>query len=337
VAEVTDPGNTPIPAPVEPKKDLPFSKYWPLLAGVLAGLALRLLFQGKPGQSWAPMMASFIYLAPILVGAVTVYVAEKTKRRSWGYYIWTAFLANVFFVLGTLLVMIEGLICAVVIIPVFAAFGSLGGLAMGAVCRITKWPKHTIYALWGLPLVLGALETHLPVAERTRAVERTRLIAAAPERIWNEVHAARGIRPEEIERAWFFRIGVPLPRAGISRVENGERIRTLTLGKEVHFDQVVTDWAENRQVRWRHRYTDDSFPAYALDEHVVLGGHYFDITSTEYRLTPKGDGTELLVRMEYRVSTAFNWYADPVAKLLLENFEGVLLDFYRSRSERQAQ
>lgn len=330
---MTDHEPTKDPADI-PIKVLPFRWYWPVAVGAFAGIVLRMFFQGKPGQSWAPMMAAFIYLGPILVGAVTVYVAEKIKRRSWGYYMWAAFLANAFFVLGTLLIMVEGLICAIIIIPVFAALGSIGGLAMGVVCRITNWPKQTIYALWALPLLLGAMETQMPLPERVRRVEHTQLIAAPPERIWAEIHAARDIQAEEVERAWFFRIGVPLPLAGVSRVANGERVRTLSLGKEVHFDQVVTDWTENRHVRWRHRYSKDSFPAYALDDHVVLGGHYFDINSTEYRLTPKGDATELYVRMDYRVSTPFNWYADPVAKWFLQNFEGVLLDFYRRRSEK---
>jgi hypothetical protein len=37
--------------------------------------------------------------------------------------------------------------------------------------------------------------------------------------------------------------------------------------------------------------------------------------------------------MSYRVSTQFNWYADAVAQGLLGNFEDVILDFYRQRSE----
>ncbi|MBG9388919.1 SRPBCC family protein [Caenimonas aquaedulcis] len=315
------------------RKTLPFSKAWPIAAGALAGVALRLIFLGKAGQAYAPMMAAFIYCAPILVGAVTVYVAERVARRSWGYYVWSAFLANCFFVLGTLMIMVEGLICAAVIIPVFAAFGALGGLAMGLVCRLTHWPKQTLYVAWAVPLLLGALETQIPLAERVRSVEQTRLIAAPPERVWAEIQTARDIQPSEVEDAWFFRIGVPLPRAGTSRLAGGERVRTLSLGKEVHFDQVVTDWDENRRVRWNHRYAPDSFPPYALDEHVVLGGRYFDITSTEYRLQPKGSATELSVRMDYRVSTPFNWYADPVAGVLLRNFEGVLLKFYARRSE----
>jgi hypothetical protein len=106
------------------------------------------------------------------------------------------------------------------------------------------------------------------------------------------------------------------------------------MGKSVHFEQVVTEWRENRLMRVKYRYQPDSFPPYAMDEHVVLGGHYFDVKSTAYVLTPKGAATELAIQMEYRVSTPFNWYADPFAHALLENFEAVILEFYRRRSEK---
>lgn len=332
---MSDPDPDTVPAePEVPKAFLPFSRLWPLLLGAASGVLMRLVFMGKPGNAYAPMMGAFIYLAPVLVGAVTVYAAEKIERRDWGYHLAAGFVANMFFVLGTLLIMVEGLICGIVIIPLFSILGAIGGLAMGIVCRMTNWPKQTLYTLWALPVLLGALETQVKFPEQIRSVEHTQLIQAPPERVWAEIHAARDIRPDEVEQAWFFRIGVPLPQAGVSREAGNERLRTLTLGKEVHFDQVVTDWTENRHVRWQHRYAQDSFPPYALDEHVVLGGHYFDITTTEYRLTPKGDATQMAVRMEYRVSTPFNWYAGPVANMLLRNFEEVVLNFYRRRSER---
>ncbi|MEO8020268.1 SRPBCC domain-containing protein [Polaromonas sp.] len=324
---------TEAPPDAGPLRVLPYSRWWPLAAGVLAGLLLRLVFSGKPGNAYAAMMGSFIYLSPVVVGAVTVYVAEKASRRSWAYYFWAPFVANIFFVLGTLLIMVEGLICAVVIIPMFALVGSIGGLTMGLVCRATNWPRPTLYGLWALPLILGAVETHIPVPQREHAVEQTMLIQATPERIWQEIHDARAIQPGEVDAAWFFRIGVPLPHAGISQTSPSDNIRVITMGKDIHFEQVVTDWQENRHVRWTHRYAADSFPKYALDDHVVLGGHYFDITSTAYSLTPRGNATELHVRMDYRVSTPFNWYADPVSKFLLTNFESVLLRFYQHRSE----
>lgn len=59
-------------------------------------------------------------------------------------------------------------------------------------------------------------------------------------------------------------------------------------------------------MHWTYRFYDDSFPAGALDDHVEIGGHYFDLLNTTYTLVPQGDVTELKIRMQYRISTQFN-------------------------------
>ena len=96
---------------------------------------------------------------------------------------------------------------------------------------------------------------------------------------------------------------------------------------------LPTAWDEHRRLRWSYRYYDDSFPRYALDEHVVIGGTYFDVKETSYSLVPRDASTELTGRMTYRVSTRFNWYAVPVARFLMENLLESNLAYYRRRSE----
>ena len=321
--------------PDKPIEWPPFTNWLPFLAGIAAGIVFRLAFWGKPGQPYAAMMASFIFLCPAVVGAVTVYVAERSRRRTWSYYFWAPFFANLAFVIGTLVIMIEGLICGVIIAPFLAVVGGVAGLIMGAVCRVTKWPKQVLLSFGVLPLVLGGFEAGLPVPVRIGTVERSVLVEAAPESIWRQILNAENIQPAELEHAWIFRIGVPLPLAGLTRQTSEGAVRRVTMGKNVYFDEVITESREPHFVRWVYRFHEDSFPPYALDEHVVIGGHYFDLIDTSYTLTPRGRQTELKVRMRYRVSTQFNWYADPVAQILLGNMEESNLNFYRRRSENE--
>jgi uncharacterized protein YndB with AHSA1/START domain len=316
-----------------PDRKVPFGWWWPLIAGAVAGIALRLAFSGRPGEPFATMMAGFIYFSPLLVGAVTVYVAERKQRRTWKYYFIAPFVANCLYVAGTLAIMIEGLICAIVIIPLFAALGGLGGLAMGAICRYTGRPKPPLYCFAALPFLVGVLETNVRWAEKIGAVERHVVVDAPPHIVWKQILSAPDIRPEEIEDAWMFRIGVPLTYSGVIRQTPDGPMRRVTMGKDIYFDEVITDLREPRYLRWTYRYYGDSFPPQALDDHVKLGGHYFDITDTSYTLTPRGRQTVLRVQMHYRVSTRFNWYADPVARMLLGNLAGINLDYYRARSE----
>lgn len=319
--------------PGDPVGRLPFSAWWPVLAGALLGLAVRLVFVGKPGGPYAAMMASFIYLAPALVGATTVYLAERKYRRSWAYYFWAPLMANVLFVVGTLLILIEGLICAAVIVPMFAVVGMVGGVIMGVVCRVTNWPRRALYSFAVLPLVLGGLEGNVATPSRFGSVERRVVIQAGPEAVWRQIMNASDIRPEEVQHAWIFRIGVPLPLGGVVEPSSEGPVRKIRMGRDVHFDQVFAESRDNRFVRWTYRLYPDSFPPYALDDHVVVGGYYFDVKDTSYTLTPVGESTELKISMGYRVTTQFNWYAEPLARYLLGNFEEVVLDFYRARSE----
>jgi hypothetical protein len=314
---------------------LPLSGWYPVLAGALCGIGLRLVFAGDPGNAYAPMSLSFIALAPLAVGAVTVYMAERTERRGWSYYFMAGILANALFILGTLMILVEGMICAILIFPLFAMYGALGALLMGAMCRAGNWPKNGVFGFAILPLALGGGAPQVGSETFLGEEERTILIAATPAVIWQQLHNTRDIQASEVDKAWMYRIGVPLPQSGVTRTTPNGHERTITMGKSIHFTQVASEWEENRRVRWAYRFDADSFPPHALDDHVRIGGHYFDLVDTVYTLTPKGAGrTELKVSMQYRVSTQYNWYTTRVAQLLIGNLERVFLDFYAHRAEK---
>lgn len=314
-------------------RHIPFSGWWPVGCGVLAGLVLRYIYSGMPGSAYAAMLSSFIYGSPLLVGAVTVYVAELRERRSWSYYFTAPVVATLIYVVSTLLLLVEGWICAILIIPMFALLGGLAGLAMGAVCRMTNWPKQRVVSCLALlPLLGGAFEHHIPNPQRVRVQTREIFVAAPPASVWRELVDARDIAPDEIETAWIYRIGVPLPTAGAGESRDGEHLRHVSMARGVSFDQVAVEWRENELVTWRNLFRADSFPAGALDDHVRIGGEYFDIGDTTYAIRPEGNGTRLTARLRYRVSTHFNWYAGPLADLLVGDFAEKALQFYARRA-----
>lgn len=320
----------------EPRRRMPFAWFWPILAGALVALVLRIVFVGGPGERFSPMLGSFVYFVPAVCGAVTVYLAERIERRSWGYYLWAPWVATALFVTGTLAVFIEGIICAIVIIPLFAVMGSVGGLAMGIVCRITNWPKPALYSFALMPLLLGGIEPQLPNPDQFSNTSRTLFIAAPAERVWHELNAARDIRPSEVGDAWAYRIGVPMPVSGVTVDTPEGRVRQVQWQKNVHFEEIVTEWQPSRLLKWRFRFSPDSFPAGALDDHVMIGGQYFDLRDATYTLTPRDGGTELRVEVSWRLSTRFNWYADRVMQLLLNDASENILRFYKARSEATA-
>ncbi len=325
-----------LPITMSPKSAIPFSWWAPLFAGVVGGLMLRFLFSGAAGSNWSAMAGAFIYLSPMVVGALTVYVAETRERRSWGYYLWAPFVANCLYVLGTLLIMVEGLICAIIIIPMFACLGALGGLLMGVVCRTTDWPKQTVYGLAALPLVFGALGDFLPEPTVFSAVQRSIVVQASPEQVWEQLNHATDIRREDFGATWAARIGIPMPVSGVTESTPNGRVRVSHWAKGVQFDEPITDWEPGHYLRWTYRFAPSSFPPHALDDHVLIGGHYLDLQDTSFTLTPVAGGTRVDAAAHYRVTTQFNFYAERVAHLLMDDMLEADLEFYKRRSEAAA-
>jgi len=315
---------------------LPFSRWWPVLAGLLVGFVYRFIFSATGIEAYSTMNVSFIGLVPMAVGAITVFLAERHKRRSWTYYCSAPALPTSLLVLGTLLLHLEGIICALLITPLFVVLSALGGLLMGAICRFTNWPKASVLSIAILPALLGGVEQFMPLPDAISVVSSERVIDAPPHIVWQQLVKTEAIQADEIQQAWMYRIGVPLPLEGITREENGQQVRQVRMGKGIEFVQRALEWELEKRVIWNYEFSENSFPARALDDHVKIGGDYFDLIDTEYSLQPlAGEQTRLRASMSYRVSTHFNWYAKPIAQLLIGNFEKAALKLYTARAERQ--
>jgi hypothetical protein len=204
---------------------------------------------------------------------------------------------------------------------------------MGAICRMTNWPKQAAYSFVALPLLLGVVPTTGLEDTSIRHVSRSVVIAAPPELVWKQLLNAGEMKPDEMARGWMYRIGVPTPEFATTRVENNALVREIRMGKNIRFEQHSNDWQTAKHVRWTYRFDADSFPKGALDDHVTIGGRYFDILDTVYTLQPVENGTRLNTRLTFRVTTEFNWYANHVGDLLVGNFADVALDFYKARAE----
>ncbi len=311
---------------------LPFKEWWPVLAGVAAGLALRLSFSGGPGEAFTAMSIGLLFASPFAVGAFTVYVAERQSRRSWAYYAGTGALANVFYVAGTLLALIEGIVCAVIVLPLFMAIGCLGGLAMGAACRLTRKRGGPLACVTVLPFFVGVLESPGGVPTQIATIERTVVIAAPPQALWRAIVNVPEIDANDVPSTWLYRMGLPPPLAGVQRETEEGPMRRVTMGHGIYFDEIVEEARQPEYLRWRFRFYDDSFPAGMLDEHVAIGGHYFDFIDTAYRLEAVGSGTRITMTLRYRLTTPFNWYAAPFAQWLLGDLLASNLSFYRVRA-----
>nr|WP_298147000.1 hypothetical protein [uncultured Pseudomonas sp.] len=316
--------------------NLPFSAWLPFVIGGAYGLLLRLIFSGNGVSSLPDVMAgAFVYAVPFAVGAITIYLAEQRTRRSWLFYAFAPWLSVGLFVGGAGLALIEGLICIVMALPLFLILGSAGGLVMGLICRFRNRPLRTVQSISLLPLVLLLGEGLIPAGDRISGLERSLYIAAPPSAVWQLILNPSDIRPDELAGGLAYRIGVPYPIQARTQAEGVGGLRRSTWASGVSFDERITAWQPNRYIAWRYEFHPDSFPPGTMDEHVVIGGEYFDLLDSAYQLIPEAGGTRLQLRVNFRTSTKFNWYAQPLARLMLGDTAEVLLGFYKQRAEAQ--
>ncbi len=320
---------------------------WLLLSGAFYGLLMRIIFTATP-FSWmpkfrtdpfvastGPMMASFALLVPAIIGAVSYYYTEPNKK-TFGRSLYAGYLPIMFFISGTALLLIEGSICIAMAFPLFLIMSSVGGALMWVYLKFKQPSTTRINSLLVLPLLMVPIESQISLPVNNQAISESIMVHASPDKVWQLINHVEKIQPEEMQDGLAYRIGVPLPLDAKVVSVQGARVRKLHWAKNVAFEEPISDWQENRFIKWTYSFTPESFPKGALDEHVVIGGKYFDLIDTSYQLTPIGDNTRLDIVVHYRISTNFNWYANPLGKLLIDDSAKQILSFYKHRAEALA-
>ena len=304
--------------------------------GMLARLAFALYtpLQTAMPRGGGAMLVSFLFLTPFIVGMLMVYVARG--RMTLGRSMLAPWLPMWLVLILSALTRIEGSICILLAAPIFMLASSIGGALMYGALRLYVPSHRSLSVVLMLPLLLGYGERELPLPDTVRVSRTSVHIDAPATRVWHLINDAEGIQPAEMAKGLAWRIGVPYPMEAITVSSPEGRVRKLRWQQGVHFDEPIVDWEENRYIRWTYRFAADSIPPGALDEHVQIGGKYFDLVDTSYRLQPEQGGTRLSIEVTYRVTTQYNWYAGPLARLLVGDAADTILHFYKRRCEEDA-
>jgi hypothetical protein len=305
--------------------------------GAAYGFAMRVIFVYGQRYFDAEMVsAPFLLGTPFAIGAITVY-GLRQDNPSILKMIFMPWISILLTMAGVYLALLEGLICIILAAPLVCIAASIGGLIMGLLLRYSQKQKTTLNSFMALPLALMVFNPvsapHPALREERVAVE----IAASPHRIWEEILNARDIRKEELPPSFTHLIGVPRPVEGINVMTPEGEVRHSKWERGVNFDAFVTDKMENRTITWRYGFTPASFPKGSMDEHVRIGGKYFDLYDTTFNLIPISVNlTRLEIVSHYRVTTDINFYGVPVAQFIAHDFMSTILQLYKRRSEKTA-
>jgi hypothetical protein len=152
--------------------------------------------------------------------------------------------------------------------------------------------------------------------------------------VWRNIERVSKISPSELPRSWNRSIGFPRPIEATLSNEGVGGIRHATFAGNVLFIETIDAWAPQRRLAFSIRADTTSIPPSTLDQHVTIGGSYFDVLHGEYILEPQADGaTRLRLISRHRLSTDFNWYAQLWTDAVMRDVQRSILYVVQRRCE----
>jgi hypothetical protein len=185
-----------------------------------------------------------------------------------------------------------------------------------------------------LPLLISPFEQQFLSQRNLRSVESIIDIQAAPATVWKNIERVPAIRSSELQSSWSHAIGFPNPVEATLSKEAVGGVRNATFEGGVLFIETVDTWEPGHHLGFSIRAQTDKIPATTLDEHVTVGGEYFDVLHGDYELEPLGNGViRLHLRSLHRVSTDLNWYAHLWTDAIMSDLQVRILKVIKKRCE----
>lgn len=308
--------------------------------GVLHGLAARLGFGDDRFKDLLGVMTfSFIFLVPLTLGVLTVYVGERKAPWGWMARILTPLIPASIALVAAMMLAWEGLICIILWLPMYLLMASLGGVVAGIVLTVIRSRRNqhlTFVSLMVLPFLSAPIERQLGLPEELRVVANHIDIQASPEIVWKHIIRVPKFQPEEHHQALSHLIGFPKPLEATLSHEGIGGVRHATFEGNVLFVETITAWEDKERLTFGIKADTEGIPPTTLDQHVTVGGPYFDVLEGEYRLEQRGPNTvRLHLQSVHRVSTQFNAYASLWTDFIMRDVQSYILSILKVRCEKE--
>jgi len=308
--------------------------------GLLYGLLARLLFDHKQvawlKTTFAAMSIAFLFLVPLALGTLVVWLASLPGRRSVAYWILAPWVPCLAFLVAVIALAWEGWICVVMAAPIFLVMASLGGAAVGLLGHYQARARNgAAAALALLPFLVSPLEQRLGVREERRDVTTAVEIAASPEAVWRQVIRVPEIRPEEEPRGFFQAIGIPRPLEASLDREGPGGVRQARFVGGIRFVEAIDEWDPPHALGFHVAVDALSIGPRLLDRHVLVGGEYFDVEHGRFVIEPLGPArVRLVLTSRHRLDTHLNGYAGLWTDAVMRDLQLGICRVIKGRSER---
>lgn len=309
-----------------------------LLIGLAAGVAYAFLSMVIIAQFHENVSVSYIFVLPIVLGAIPVLFSTKEQLKAYtSYLLWPWMITLTFFLLAYV-TNFEGMICLVIIVAPFLVLGTIGAFIFRLIKIKEKGTGTKLYASLVLPFLILGFESDFKATDQFHTVTTSIEINADKLQVWENIKNVRNIRTDEIEPHFVHLIGIPKPLNGALDRDGVGGIRHITWEKGIKFEETITSWDERNGFTYDIHVDPRSISPKTLDEHVMIGGRYFNVLKGSYKIDSIAPQKSLVIlSCTYRVTTNLNWYSKLWADFILNDFNKMILEIIEKRSEKARQ
>lgn len=304
------------------------------LAMAIALSAFFLMSASQSGSIWFASLW-FLGLLPAVLCALICYIGDPHRNRPAGFY-WAMPIILIGIVwVASIVILREGVICVVMVSPVWLGSGWAGAFLMRSQRRRRGRTVQSSFLI--IPLLAGMVEAQIPYPNETVAVSRSIRIQAPPETIWTYAVSSRDIALSE--GRWTLThnlIGMPRPRDSITVGTGVGAVRTAYWGDNVDFQERITTWQPGRELGWRFHFANSSVQD-NTDRHISPDGEFLTVHSGDYVMRRvSADTVELTLTTRYIAKTHVNPYARLWGELMMGDIQDNVLTIIKDRAEQTA-
>jgi uncharacterized membrane protein YhaH (DUF805 family) len=300
--------------------------------GAFAGMGLTVLAVALSTLVFGVYGTGLFVASPLIIGAVTAYIgnyrADIGAGATWALVKSAAALGA----LALLALALEGLICIVVIAPLWLLLSAIGGFIGRAIARTAHRPPHSTTAALALVPMLYAVEAIFPAAvtfENQVSIE----IDAPSTAVWRSITAMGRI---EEPPGLLFRLGLAHPLSGrlVGEGVGAQRHGEFSTGTAV---ERITEWVPNHRLAFLVLNDVPTVRELSVYDHVhaphVVG--YFATTVASFELEDRGaQMTRLTLRSTHVLRLEPTLYWLPLVKWVVEENKARVLRHIRALAER---
>jgi hypothetical protein len=272
---------------------------------------------------------------PTIMGALTIYLSNDENLKSKPYRLFMPWVPVLFFFVITLVANIEGWACWIMILPIFLIAASLGG-SIGQYYKNRKNDTLNISFLTLLPFFLAPIENFIGAIPGTYEAYTFIDIQAPADKIWQNVTRVKEIK-EEQDKGWLTKkLGFPRPIKAELNFEGVGAYRKAVFTNGLVFHETVSEYSHQKKMVFAIKAYPHEIPSTTMDEHVVIGGQYFDVLNGTYELEKISDTTHRLhLYSHFKLNTTFNFYASWWARWIMQDIQNNILQVEKIRAEQE--